>query len=154
LRAPYDRSQALDSKSPRDRGEHLQYRVSMEPIGTNVFFLAGRPLELSGDYGAISMDYNGSIFNNGARGVITNFEALSELPIATAGQLQAAGREYPTAVTLNYLQLPNLDPRATPLARRVTASAGSDYDRAVAVERYLQSNFGYTFDLGNRTPAD
>jgi hypothetical protein len=146
---------------PREEGpapvripRRLQYRVSMEPVGTNVFFFTGRPMELRADYGALSMDYNGSVFNNGARGVIADYEAVSELPAEDPIALASAGRDYPPAISLNYLQLPNVDPRVSALARQVTATATNDYDRAMKMERYLQANFGYTLDLGNRVPAD
>ena len=154
LRSAYERAAETEQSNPRLLGDRLQFRVSMEPIGTNVFFFPGRPIEMRGDYGALSMDYNGALFNNGARGVITDYDASSELPPAVPSQLQAAGREFPPAITLNYLQLPNLDPRVPALARQVTASATTDYDRAVALERYLQNNFGYTLDLGTRIPSD
>src|SRR5207248_3231845 len=53
----YERADEVDS-SIRARHSHsnLQYRISMEPVGTNVFFFTGRPTELHGDYGALSMD--------------------------------------------------------------------------------------------------
>ena len=52
------------------------------------------------------------------------------------------------------MQLPNLDPRVAQLARQVTASAGSNYMRAKAVEHYLQSNFGYTLQLPGLRETD
>jgi len=139
--------------SIRRRRPTLQYRVSMEPVGTNVFFFAGHPTELRGDYGALSMDYNGSLFNTGAR-AINEYEAVSELPEGAEAELASAGRDFPPAITLNYLQLPNLDPRVSGLARQITASSANDYERARSIERYLQTNFAYTLDLGDRVPAD
>jgi hypothetical protein len=141
--------EAIDSRRPSS----LQYRVSMEPIGTNVFFFTERPTELRGDYGALSMDYNGSIFG-GARGLINEYDAVSDISNAPPDELASAGRNYPPAVSLNYLQLPNLDPRVTALARQITATATNDFDRATALERFLQSNFAYTLDLGDHIPAD
>jgi len=149
----YERADEADS-SMRGRRSNLQYHISMEPVGTNVFFFAGHPTELRGDYGALSMDYNGSIFNNGARGPINEYEATSDISDVAAADLAAADRAYPPAISLNYLQLPNVDPRVPVLARQVTASAANNYERAVSLERYLQTNLGYTLDLGDRVPAD
>jgi len=149
----YRRKDELQSAS-RLRRTSFQYHVSMEPVGTNVFFFAGHPTELHGDYGALSMDYNGSIFNNGARGAISEYEATSEIFDVAAADLAGIGPAYPPAISLNYLQLPNVDPRVAVLARQVTASAASDYERATLLESYLQANFAYTLDLGDRVPAD
>jgi hypothetical protein len=143
-----------DDSSLRSPRANLQYRVSMEPVGTNVFFFAGRPTMLRGDYGALSMDYNGSLFNNGARGPINEYEATSEILEGSAADLASAGRDYPPAISLNYLQLPNMDPRVAVLARQITASAANDYERAQSIENYLQTHFAYTLDLGDRVPAD
>jgi hypothetical protein len=149
----YERKDETSSLG-RLRRTSLQYRVSMEPVGTNVFFFAGRPTELRGDYGALSMDYNGSIFNNGARGAISEYGATSEITDVAAADLAGTGRAYPPAISLNYLQLPNLDPRVAVLARQITARAASDYENATLLESYLQTNFAYTLDLGDRVPAD
>ena len=55
---------------------------------------------------------------------------------------------------LNYLQLPRLDPRVAPLAEQITASEGNNYDKAVALERYLRTHFGYTLQLGRSAQRD
>jgi hypothetical protein len=150
----YARKEETEPNTQLQRANTLRYRIGMEPLGTNAFFFAGRPLELRGDYGALTIDFNGSIFNNGGRGLITDYEATSAIPSAARDELASDGRDYPPAISLNYLQLPNLDPRVAELARQVTAASTNEYDRAVSVERYLQTNFAYTLDLGNRIPAD
>jgi len=149
----YERKDEAESQN-RSRHNSLRYRVSMEPVGTNVFFFAGHPTELRADYGALSMDYNGSVFNNGARGPINEYEATSEISDVVAADLAGTNRAYPPAISLNYLQLPNVDPRVMTLARQITAPAASDYERATLLENYLQTNFAYTLDLGDRVPAD
>src|SRR5229473_8145658 len=40
-------------------GRSIRYRVLMEPIGTNVFFLAERPQSLTGNFRQVSMDAGG-----------------------------------------------------------------------------------------------
>jgi protein-glutamine gamma-glutamyltransferase len=153
LQREYAQTEGLDG-TLRGPAALLRYIVSMEPVGTNVFFFSGEPRELRGDYGPLSMDSNGSLFNNGSRGNITNYEATSILPLAGSKELSAAGREFPAFVTLNYLQLPKLDPRVRDLARQVTSGTSTDYEKVVAVERYLQSKYAYTLDLGHRRPED
>ncbi len=66
----------------------------------------------------------------------------------TAEQLRAAGTTYPEWVFARYLQLPERMPeRVLTLARDLTATAPTPYDRAAALERYLRESFPYTTDL-------
>ncbi len=51
-------------------------------------------------------------------------------------------------------ELPPMDPRIHDLVRRLTAAAGSDEQRARAIERHLSSQYGYTLELPARPPAD
>ena len=64
------------------------------------------------------------------------------LPIPSAGQLTP------------YLALPPLDIRISKLAEEVTASASNNYDKAIAIERYLRTRFGYTLDLPRTSQRD
>jgi hypothetical protein len=53
-----------------------------------------------------------------------------------------------------YLKLPPLDVRISKLAREITAPAPSNYDKAVALEQYLSTHFGYTLELPRTLPQD
>ena len=153
LQASYEQTEGLEGVA-RPPAALLRYTVSMDPVGTKVFFLAAEPKQLRGDYGPLSMDFNGSLFHDGTPGVITTYEAISSVPRVGGRELSAAGRDFPAFVTLNYLQLPKLDPRVSALARQVTAAAPSDYEKAAAIERYLQSTYSYTLDQGAKRPED
>ena len=47
-----------------------------------------------------------------------------------------------------------LDPRIPRLAAQITGSASNSYDKAVAVERYLKTHYGYTLQLLRSPVAD
>lgn len=132
----------------------IHYRVLMEPIGTNVFFLAGRPHSLSGNYRSIAEDRALSIYDLDAEHPVTLYEADSDLGVADPEQLRQASATTPPEIKLEYLQLPQLDQRIPQLARVVTAGADNDYDKAMALQRYLMSQFGYTLQLPRITPQD
>lgn len=132
----------------------LRYRIVMEPIGTNVIFLAPVPIELGGRFREISIDENGSIANLDRSRMIESYDAISEIPQPSLQKLRAASGNYPRDITMLYLQYPALDPRVAALARQVTAGAQSDYDRAAMLEQYLRENFAYTLQLPDRTPDD
>src|SRR6202030_714844 len=54
----------------------------------------------------------------------------------------------------NYLLVPPLDPRIPKLAAQITSQADNNYDRAVTIESYLRTHFGYTLELPRKVPRD
>lgn len=154
--------------SQNARAQHvstLGYKVVMEPLGLDVFFLAPVALRISGQYRAVTVSPDGSVFNA--------HEAFSGLGDDDAGQnigtytaeadtrdpqpfvRDSISTEYPPGLALMYLQLPNgrVDRRISDLANQITSDAGSNYLRAKSIEAYLKTNFGYTLELpGNPVP--
>jgi protein-glutamine gamma-glutamyltransferase len=128
--------------------EHLiHYRVVMEPIGTNVFFLAPWARSVSGDYRMLAADSAGAVYNFDTQRGITRYEAESNIATATPVELRTAAGNYPVRIQAAYLRLPKLDPRVPRLAAQITSSAGTDFDKAAALENYLRTRFGYTLQL-------
>ncbi|MBN2392620.1 MAG: transglutaminase domain-containing protein [Anaerolineae bacterium] len=75
------------------------------------------------------------------------YRADSLVPVYTVEGLQAAGTEYPEWILERYLQLPETTPeRVRILARDLTATQPTPYDRAVAIESYLRE-YPYTLDV-------
>lgn len=132
----------------------LHYRVLMEPIGTNVFFLAPTPASLDGNYREITMDAAGTVYNADQQRSIGIYEAVSDISRPNEDALRSAGTDYPPSVAVAYLQLPNIDRRVRRLAEEIAGPAKSPYEKAVAVERYLSTNFGYTLQLSKSVPED
>ena len=130
----------------------IHYRVLMEPIGTNVFFLAPWARTVRGDYQRVSVDPGAAVYDLDSQHAISRYEAESDVSSPLAESLRAAGRNYPPQVAPKYLQLPRLDPRILPLAEQITASASNNFDRAAALEQYLKTQYGYTLQM-SRTPV-
>jgi transglutaminase-like putative cysteine protease len=143
----------LHLEAPTQSTNLIRYRVLLEPIGTNVFFLAPEAQTLEGNYQRVTIDRGGSIYNLDAQHPIGRYDATSALPTTTSQRLRTASGSLPPGIDL-YLQLPPLDSRIPELARRITANAANQYDRASAVEHFLATNYGYTLQLGNRVPKD
>jgi transglutaminase-like putative cysteine protease len=81
------------------------------------------------------------------------YRADSLLPVVGEADLRAAGQDYPAWVVERYWALPDSVPdRVLALARDLTATERTPYDRALAIERYLR-RFPYTLDLPS-PPAD
>jgi transglutaminase-like putative cysteine protease len=134
--------------------EHvIHYRVLMEPIGTNVFFLAPWARSISGDYRLVAGDSSGAVYDFDSQHPIARYEADSDITPIPPAELRAAGRNYPPQLAA-YLRLPPLDPRVPQLAEKITSAATNDYDKAAAVENYLRTRFGYTLELPQTAVKD
>jgi len=126
----------------------------MEPVGMNVFFLAATPESLEGNYGHVAIDDGGGVFNLDPEHPVNRYQATSDIAQTSASSLRRAGQAYPPEVLSRYLGLPALDSRIPELARKITASADNDYDRAAALETYLRTHFGYSLQLSRTVPHD
>ena len=139
--------------APPFAGRSIHYRVLMEPLGTNVFFLADRPQSLTGNFRLVSMDAGGAVYDIDADHPINRYEAESQLAEPDPDELRLATNLAPGSMA-RYLELPPLDVRIPRMAEGITATAPSNYDKAVAVERYLSTHFGYTLELPSSPARD
>jgi transglutaminase-like putative cysteine protease len=141
--------------SPGRGREHvIHYRVLMEPIGTNVFFLAPWARDVSGNYRMLAADAGGAIYNFDVQRTISRYEADSDIATASPAELRTAGRNYPPLITATYLRLPAVDPRVPRFAAQITNAASSNFDKAAALENYLRTRFGYTLELPRTAVKD
>jgi transglutaminase-like putative cysteine protease len=134
-------------------GRVIRYRVLMEPLGTNVFFLAEKPQRLSGNFRGVAIDGGGAFYDLDVEHPVNQYEAESQLPEIDADELRVAANTGPAGFE-KYLALPALDARIAKLAEEVTATAPSNYDKTVALERYLSTHFGYTLTLPRNLTQD
>jgi len=139
---------------PAGPAQPIHYRVLMEPLVSNVFFLAPTARLLQGNYRLLSMDNGDAVLDLDPEHPVGSYEATSDISQPSPGELRTAAYDYPPEVRLNYLQLPAVDGRVVTLARQITVSADNSYDKAAAVERYLRTSFGYTLQLPRTVPRD
>jgi protein-glutamine gamma-glutamyltransferase len=136
-----------------ESGYVIHYRVVMEPIGTNIFFLAPWAHRVSGAYRALQMDSGGAVSNFDAQHGVGIYEADSDISQPTPALLRRTVDSVPLLAE-QYLQLPELDPRIPELAAQISNSASNNYDKSVAIEKYLKTHYGYTLQLPRRPVAD
>jgi transglutaminase-like putative cysteine protease len=132
----------------------IHYRVLMEPLVSNVFFLAPTPRLLQGKYRLLSMDSGDAVFDLDPEQPVSLYEATSDIAEPSPSQLRMASNDYPPGILLSYLQLPAVDGRVVSLAKQITASAANNYDKAATMELYLRTKFGYTLQLPRTVPRD
>lgn len=143
-----------DNQRLSRHGRSLHYRVTMEPFLSEVFFLLATPESLSGNYRAVKEDPDGSVFNFDNEHPVTRYDADSLTSPPMAARMQPATGLSSSQVSQDYLQLPDLDPRISPLAEKIVAKANTPYDRATAIETYLRTHYGYTLQLGDTKSPD
>jgi hypothetical protein len=95
---------------------------------------------------AITQDQTESLHYPGHGYSPFSYEVFSDTGLPSPEELRRAPSDYPAEIRRIYLLLPDLDPRVAELAKQVTASAANNYDRAVALEQHLRSNYTYTLD--------
>jgi transglutaminase-like putative cysteine protease len=151
----------LDTFRPPDlsglatrRGPVLRYRVLLEPLSTSVLFVAGRATEINAHLRFMLADRTGSLLDPTHIPGPFTYEVIAESGLPGARELRAAPAEVPLEIRNSYLGLPRLDPRVSQLARQVTAGNRNNYDRALALQSYLQGHFTYSLDLTPSEPAD
>ncbi|MFZ0300266.1 MAG: DUF3488 and transglutaminase-like domain-containing protein [Candidatus Sulfotelmatobacter sp.] len=131
----------------------IHYRVLMEPIGTNIFFLAPWARRVEGAYRTLQIDTGGAVSDLDSQRSVSMYEADSDISTPAPAELRAAGNNLPQFAGA-YLQLPKLDQRIPRLAAQIVISSSNNYDKAIAVERYLQSHYAYTLQLPRSAVAD
>jgi protein-glutamine gamma-glutamyltransferase len=153
---PWLQNTLLPSHSSPDlkREKLIHYRVLMEPIGTNVFFLAPWARSINGDYRILAADPGGAVYDFDNQRAISRYEATSDIETPLPAELRKASQEYPAQVLRDYLRLPAVDPRIPRLSAQITASASNNYDKAIALQNYLRTHFGYTLQLPQRQVND
>jgi protein-glutamine gamma-glutamyltransferase len=136
------------------REKIIHYRVLMEPIGTNVFFLAPWARRVRGNYRLLSADSGAAVRDLDSGHPVTRYEAESDIGTPPREELRASGNDYPPEVVPAYLQLPALDPRVRSLATQIAGSSANNFDQAAAVEKYLRTHYGYTLQLPRTSTSD
>ena len=152
-----DVAQALSTRNqtaPEQSDRLIHYRVLMEPIGTNVFFLAPWARRVQGAYRTLQIDNGGAVSDSDGQRPVSVYEADSDISTPSQQQLREAGGSLP-GFTLAYLQVPReLDARIPQLAAQITSSASNRYDKAATLELYLRTHYGYTLQLPQSPVAD
>ena len=145
------RSRDIRPKAPLalDLSSQIHYRVLMEPLGINVFFLASQPQALQGKYRVIATDRGRAVFDLDPEHPVGIYDGWSLRDAPASPE-----RTYTVDEVSDYLQLPKLDSRIPELAAQVANISSSDYDKATSMEHYLKTKFSYTLQLPSTRHTD
>jgi transglutaminase-like putative cysteine protease len=154
----YTPEAAVKSDEP---AQPVHYTVFLEPIATDAIFVPGQALSLQGNFTGeaansfaamrrayLLVDSTDTLKNPFHNFAAVRYEGFSRLPAPGTARLRAASTNYPEEIASVYLQLPrNLDVRIPELAREITKNAKTPFDKAIRIENYLRSRYGYTLNL-------
>lgn len=141
--APDDR--VVTDGGSEDAGLTIQ-TIYLEPMDTPVLFALSRVVAIKGSFPLVFRDAYGALsYSQGYERV--SYQVISDQSVPSADRLRADTAAYTTDVQ-NYRDLPvKYDIRIAELASRITADKTNRYDKARAVESYLQNNYAYTLDM-------
>ncbi len=140
--------------------QKLAYKVFLEALSTPLIFGADRLLHLRWEKnfaerifrGSISLEKNwhyGSYRFRSARNFFSDliYHAESIIGEPHPDLLRLAQDPIPYRIRLYYLQLPDLDPQVKVLLDEIPLPDASRFDRAMAIQRFLEENYEYTLDV-------
>jgi transglutaminase-like putative cysteine protease len=133
---------------PPGEARTLRQLVTAEdPI--SVLPAAYKPVEVSGGVAAdASVTPQGNLRPGRSLRPGETYGVRSRVPTADPEDLRRAGTDYPDRVTDAYLQLPgSTTDRVRELSAEVAGDAETPYDKAVAVERYLENEKRYSLSV-------
>ncbi len=77
-----------------------------------------------------------------------SYKVDSFVPTHTIEDLRSAPAEYPEEISNRYLQLPaDMPTRVQELAQNITSNETNPYDKAMAIEQYLRTNYPYDLEI-------
>jgi transglutaminase-like putative cysteine protease len=123
----------------------LTQEVFLEPLGTETIFVLAPPIHVRVD-GAVRIDDTGALAVPAARARLT-YTVESAIGARVLERLSPVARA-------RYLQLPELPRRIPDLARRLTAQATTDAERADLLTAWLSRTLRYSLDLERRTSLE
>ncbi|WP_081927071.1 transglutaminase TgpA family protein [Halobellus rufus] len=135
-------------REPPGPSEELEQTVTAEGA-ISVLPAAWKPVEVDGDVASqTAVTPQGTLQPDGTLLAGESYTVTSQVPNATDDQLRAAGTDYPDAVSDAYLQLPaSTTDRVRERSAEVAGDEPTAYDKAVAIEEYLESDKEYSLDV-------
>jgi transglutaminase-like putative cysteine protease len=118
----------------------------LEALSTDVIFATHKALAVSRDIGPLFRDDAENLYAPRPRHKKLRYSVISD-PIRPNPANISDLRPIPPEILKIYMQVPPEDPRIEKLAKKVTVAAKDRYAKALALEQYLRTNYGYSLAL-------
>ena len=124
----------------------ISQTIYLEPLDTSVLFGLSRIVGIQTTLPGVFKDADGDISSKRPAERIS-YRIFSDRSVPSVEALRADDQKYPDSVA-RFLELPHdLDGRVSELASQITAGKTGRYEKAKAIEQYLQTNFGYSLEV-------
>jgi len=124
----------------------ISQTIYLEPLDTSVLFGLSRIVGIQTTLPGVFKDADGDISSKRPAERIS-YRIFSDRSVPPVEALRNDNERYPNSVA-RFLDLPpQLDSRVTTLATQVTAGKTGRFEKAKAIEQYLQTNFGYSLEV-------
>jgi len=128
------------------RNSIVEQTIYLEPLDTPVLFGLPKIVGIRTGMPSVYKDADGGISSSRASERIS-YKILSDRAAPSPDVLRSDDQRYPRSA-LRYMEVPgSLDPRIADLAENITRGRLNRYDKAKAVEQFLQTQFGYTLEM-------
>ncbi len=123
--------------------------VYLESIETTVLFNLTKPIQVFANYLSIIKDKEDAYTISGTDAGRTSYKVISDVSSPKIADLRNENPSLSGEFDKRYIELPKIDPRISLKAKEIIeqSKALNRYDKAKAIEIYLQNNFAYTLDL-------
>jgi hypothetical protein len=125
----------------------LEQTFYLEALSTDVIFASHKVKAVTSDLGFLQRDAGGSLFTARHDLQKVRYGATSEITPPDPDFIPAEPGPVPESIRETDLQLPALDKRIAELASEVTRKVEHPYQKALTLENYLRSNYGYSLEL-------
>jgi protein-glutamine gamma-glutamyltransferase len=127
--------------------ETLWQTYYLEALSTEVVFAGHRVLAVSREIGVLSRDQSDNLFTSRHPYSKLRYSVLSEILRPDPSLIPEQAGPVPDRIRVSGLQLPAMDPRTGILAAEITRHEKHPYRKALALETYLRSNYGYSLEM-------
>ena len=146
----------LVSRRRRQNEFLVQQNILLEPFSKVIFGLPDM-ISISGNTlpaRFVFQDGNDaiSVFRRGRR--LLRYFTYSDIVARGDRMALAAPGPIPEMIQVRYLQLPELDPRMEQLADEITADSETPLEKALAIEDFLTTEYGYSLSNQSALAAD
>lgn len=134
------------SRAGAQPGPVIRQNILLEPLDTTVLFAAPFAETVTGRFLTIQTDSMGGLFLPFPSTSRIEYSVDSRLNLPSPADLHVHSAIYPESFARHFLQTPGQSERIAALAREITQSKHTLYDKALAIEQYLSRNFRYSLD--------
>ncbi|MBM4126113.1 MAG: DUF3488 domain-containing protein [Nitrospira sp.] len=128
------------------RGAALHQHIQLEPLDTPVLFAAPFAESVHGKFPAVQSDINGALYLPFPSSTRIEYTAVSRPNTISPDDSRPQPITYPESFLRHFLQMPVQSDRIAKLARDISESKQTVYEKAVAIQEHLSHNYQYSLD--------